>query len=475
MDTWEDADPLFQRLLFSAVPLQDGGTLLVKLVHSPNLALMATDLSTVLFESLNDRKVNRRIEDALAKQGGTGGVIVGIGEDGERLRDETVKKLVEAVEGGKAKAKMVEEGYETLVTFLLPSGLSFEFICDSLDRRSAGVLATHLIMPLLGVTSSLLGLLSAAGDEEALCRNIEAAVDSSGRVERKDEGRAATRFMQVGGSSLVTRWLQNSLGAREDSLQPVALSLHSRPFSPAPSRSAHTSPTKRKPSQSPSADANPPRKLSHAPSSPSKPFPSIAQRMLDHHGGEVGEKVGWEDTQSVGSSSGKGKERATVSPASGGPADQSMYDEEPSTDMEDEGFLPPPQQRIQPPSSPLFASTRLSPSPTLQPSTSRERSPSRLSPLPATGESAFVASPDPYSQLSQPARTPSPALGGGEDEEEDEEAEAGGGNKSKKKTEDKEAKKKQEAKEELARRKARLAKMAAAKAAPAKKKAVKKL
>ena len=83
------------------------------------LSLMATDLETVYFESLTPRQLNRRLEDALGtlnaqsqSQTQSEGIMVGIGDEGERLLRESVAALVAAVADGSATVEISHEAFE---------------------------------------------------------------------------------------------------------------------------------------------------------------------------------------------------------------------------------------------------------------------------------------------------------------------------------------------------------------------------
>lgn len=79
---------------------------------------MATDLQNVYFESLNSRQTNRRFEDALAADADTQSqtqsqdVMVGIGDEGEKLLHHSVEKLLSSVTGGTARASLSHEAFE---------------------------------------------------------------------------------------------------------------------------------------------------------------------------------------------------------------------------------------------------------------------------------------------------------------------------------------------------------------------------
>ncbi|GAA5867200.1 hypothetical protein JCM3774_002371 [Rhodotorula dairenensis] len=67
---WEQLNRKFLPVPWAAFPTEDEDPpLLVKLLYHPttnHLAIMATDLQQVYYESLNSRQTNRRFEDALA-------------------------------------------------------------------------------------------------------------------------------------------------------------------------------------------------------------------------------------------------------------------------------------------------------------------------------------------------------------------------------------------------------------------------
>ncbi|GAA5910322.1 hypothetical protein JCM8208_006007 [Rhodotorula glutinis] len=303
--------------LLLPVPWSSFDGLLVKVISKDGqLSLMATDLETVYFESLTPRQLNRRLEDALGtlnaqsqSQTQSEGIMVGIGDEGERLLRESVAALVAAVADGSATVEISHEAFEHIVSITVPSSFTLRFLTTSLEHQSSPALAAHLVTPLLGVCSSLLALLRDASTDDAdLLRRVETAIDGSGQAERMQEGRAARRFMGVGGPALLGRWVQRSLGAKEKDLQPVTLSLPTRSstrlFSPTTSTTAsqaaapaHPSPTKRRRSPSPSLASPSP---SPSPSFAKRaPLPSFASRMLDHRGvASAGERVAWDDSQS---------------------------------------------------------------------------------------------------------------------------------------------------------------------------------
>jgi hypothetical protein len=139
-----DAD--FQTIPFSSLAVQDGETLLVKLLYRPetaSLAFMAVlGLSEVLYESINSRKLGRRLEKSLGER--AEGVTVGIGEREEALRAEAVEELLRAVTDGTASAQVEREGFEVRSSFLLfcPS-----YVAVSIDQPQTAQLIPPSIRP----------------------------------------------------------------------------------------------------------------------------------------------------------------------------------------------------------------------------------------------------------------------------------------------------------------------------------------
>lgn len=121
---------LFLPVSWSSFPTSDDSNLLLKLLPDHmkgGLSLMATDLENVYFESLSRRQLTRRIDDALSSaadtQSQSQSVFVGIGEDGEKLLQESVDKLLSAVTTGTAKADITHEAFEAspVASAALPS------------------------------------------------------------------------------------------------------------------------------------------------------------------------------------------------------------------------------------------------------------------------------------------------------------------------------------------------------------------
>ncbi|BGO96997.1 hypothetical protein NBRC10513v2_002515 [Rhodotorula toruloides] len=443
---WDEISPKFLPVPWAPFTSSEGN-LLLKLVYLAKegvLAVMATDLENVYFETLNRRQTNKRLGDALrANADSQSDVALGIGEEGERVLQESVEALLSAVSSGTAKAEISHEAFEHFIKVSVPDRFTVEFLTISLENRSASILAAHLVTPLLGVCSSLLALLrDASTDDEALLKRIESAVDSSGKAERMDEGRSMTRFMGLGGPALLGRWTQRSLGAKEKDLQPVTLSLPNRPqvpqrpFSPALNSSA----PKRKRSPSPRLPSPPPQQFEPRESvSPVKPVASLAHRMLDHAGAK-GERIGWDDSQTqrpVATPENDASEtKMDVEPVAA--ADQSVEEEEPATD-EDEPL---------PASSPLRTSVDRSPS---------QRPPRHLPHASTSGRRDLSPTPT-ATQKSMAETSPPPTA----------EADAEAAEKERKKEAAKRAKAAEE-EQEKARRRARLQKAAAGPTQPKKK------
>lgn len=249
------------------------------------------------------------------------------------------------------------------MTVTLPE-FSFRFVCESLEKQAADALSTHLLTPLLGLSSALLSLVqnSAALEDGSL----EAAVDASARAERLREGRAAQVFFGVGGSAL-SRWVQRFAATKERdmselkprllprantiltinaSLVPITLSATSRRNSPIPSTSKHPAPA-----------PTPPIASTSSTKSPSK-LKTIAKQILDHTSrqpGATADRVQWDDSQDSGAAGPRpsfdaratGKGRASVRSRE---EDEEPEDASPDADADSaESFPFPPAQ--QPPSS----------------------------------------------------------------------------------------------------------------------------
>ncbi|GAA5969767.1 hypothetical protein JCM11641_008036 [Rhodosporidiobolus odoratus] len=480
MDT---VDPAFLPLPFSSCSPSGAPPLLLKLLYRPDkkaLSVLATDLVSVYLEDLNCRQLQARLADALADEGGedSQSQSIGIGEEGEKLLGDNLETLLTAVNTGSARAELVEAGFEYHLS-ISTGRFTFRFRTTSLEQQSAPVIAAHLIRPLLAVSASLLALLQPdGGDKDGLLDRVSASVDDSAKVCGEHEGEGARLFSESGGSGLVARWLQRGLDWKASELQPVTLSRpqpclsRPRPPSQVPSRS----PTKRKPTASPSAASPPPRKQFTQPSpSPSRPFPSLAQRMLNHQSSDKGEKVDWESQPVVNSSRAR---RSTIPPNSTAenpdPVDPALQDrtieeeDEPATEDENDlpsGFsLPRAQQLSQTPALGAGDNDSLSLAPGLY-GTGSFRSPSAL---PSQSQLSFP----------EPTPTPTPRVQAGEDDEPADDEAMEEEDPEEKKRRAKEAKKREkevEAEEELARRKARLSKLAKTGGGGAKKKAVKKL
>ncbi|POY76828.1 hypothetical protein BMF94_0080 [Rhodotorula taiwanensis] len=348
---WDELNRLFLPVPWTSFPSEDG-PLLLKLLYQtdPNqLAIMATDLQNVYFESLNSRQTNRRFEDALAADADTQSqtqsqdVMVGIGDEGEKLLHHSVEKLLSS----------------HLVAITTPSGLVVRFLTTSLETASAAALAAHLVSPLLGVCSGLLSLLREHSDDDsALCRRIEGAIDASGNAERIRDGRSAETFAKVGGPALLGRWIQRSTGARDKDVLPVSLCLPSRPARPFSPMSASASlgqasrtPLRRRSPPPPRQDdhiltppsAQPLRTTRDHDRSPAKASPSgLARKMLDHDTSARGERIAWDDSQSQPTpfQPARGNETgSTTSPRASD--DENGGEHEPSTEDEDVPMLPP--------------------------------------------------------------------------------------------------------------------------------------
>ncbi|GAA5975691.1 hypothetical protein JCM10908_005245 [Rhodotorula pacifica] len=365
---WDKLNRKFLPIPWASFPSEDG-PLLVKLLYQPaqnNLAIMATDLQSVYYESLNSRQTNRRFEDALAASADTQSqsqsqdVMVGIGQEGEKVLHDLVEELLTSVASGIAKGRISHEAFEHLITLTTPSGHVVRFLTTSLEIASAAALAAHLVSPLLGICSGLLSLLREHSEDDAtLHKRIESAVDASGSAERIKEGRAAETFDKVGGPALLGRWVQHTLGVREKDLIPINLSLPSRPprpFSPFPPRSPATgSRTPRRRASSPPAALTPPSAQQAAAGSPRpspvKPSPSLARRMLDYDSSAArGERIGFDDSQTTTAAASTARNSDIDEEASEtvdrrpGPRSSADEAEEPKTEEDDDNEDKPAAQ-----------------------------------------------------------------------------------------------------------------------------------
>lgn len=100
------------------------------------------------------------------------------------------------------------------------------FDLDQLAGNLTSFILVQLVKPLLGLSSSLLGLLkSAASDKASLASQLESAIDRDGGADFRQEGRACNQLFQGGASTMLRRWEQVSskgpkaknLGARRPS------------------------------------------------------------------------------------------------------------------------------------------------------------------------------------------------------------------------------------------------------------------
>ncbi|GAA5876359.1 hypothetical protein JCM1840_006001 [Sporobolomyces johnsonii] len=466
MDSWgEESSAAFLPIPSSSFPSSSSpsGNLLLKCVNDNGVfAILATDLEQVYFDSLDRRQLGRRVEDALNSsaqtQSQSQGVIAGVGQDGEALLQDSVDQLLDAVRTGQAKAEMVNEAFQHLLSITVPGSFTIRFLMMSLEQQSAAALASHLISPLLGVSSALLALLrEVIRDEETLLKRVESAVDASGRAERLSAGRACLTWFRVGGAALLGRWTQRFTGTKDKHIQPISLSL---PIARSP-RPPHSSPPSRSPSKSRrSLSASPPSATTskHA-ATPSKLKTGFAHHMLDHRAsGSRGEKVGWDDTQPTAYGSRKGLrdqvDHLDDEPIQELAKEQAEEEEEPATEEEDE-------------SAPSSFGLSLPPSAQAGPGLGR-RSGSAFSPPPATATAAsgspppaptptLAGSQEPSQRLGSPTASAEDPLGAPEE-------------KVRRKEEAKERKRKQEEQAEKEKRTERLKKVKEAqKKAPMKK------
>lgn len=454
------------------------GNLLLKLVYLAKegiLAVMATDLENVYFETLNRRQTNKRLGDALrANADSQSDVALGIGEEGERLLHESVETLLSAVSSGTAKAEISHEAFEVreglrrslplaepLPAALhqghrarplhgrVPHDLAGNPLGERPRRASRHASARRLLKPARPParrlnrrrrspqTHRIGGGLVGQGGEDGRGTKHDALYGSR-RTRFAGQVDAAVARSEGEGSASVSRLFVSGIrGLSDDFLaEPVTLSLPNRPqrpFSPALNSPA----PKRKRSPSPRLLPPSPQQIESFESvSPIKPIASLAHRMLNHAGAK-GERIGWEDSQTQ--QDGNEALEAKTEPIE--QADQSVEEEEPATE-EDEPL---------PASSPLLNSV--------------DRSPSQRPPrdLPDASTSARqAASPTPTATLDGAAGLSPPPTAANV------EVEYGAAEKERKKEEAKRAKEAEE-EEEKARRRARLQKLAAGPSQPKKK------
>ncbi|KAL8286541.1 hypothetical protein RQP46_004558 [Phenoliferia psychrophenolica] len=210
-----------------ATPDSESPNLLIK-VHLQDssskglaLSLLASDTRSCLYEHLNQRQLTRRFTDAFNdsqdSQSQAGGPFTGYGADGEQELRRGVHELVQAIRDGSAKVTLTRAAFENIITIQLPGSFGFRFVCDSLDNAAAEALSTHLLTPLLGLSSALLSLVTPAAIDDG---SLALAVDTSAKSERLKEGRACQVFFTEGGSAL-GRWVQRFNGTKESLINRV--------------------------------------------------------------------------------------------------------------------------------------------------------------------------------------------------------------------------------------------------------------
>ncbi|KAK4051912.1 hypothetical protein OIV83_002617 [Microbotryomycetes sp. JL201] len=304
-DTWSEA---LRQLLpapwtrYPASTHDETACLLVKTLllkgTSLQLAVLATDLNTAYIEVLDQRALTHRVRTSLQEsqdsQSQSQYGPVGYNADGELVVRAITSDMMAEVASGTAAVSFSQKGFYNTLHVTLSTGLALHFELDSMEDKAAACLATQLVVPLLGLSSALLGLLKdLIADKDELCKQIEDAVDASGSVERNTGGRACKTFFKVGGASILRRWSerkQRGPGRELDHIQLSNGSLAGPTAYPLPSSSRD--PKKR--STSPEARTTR-RRTPEQSESPSK---SRARQMLNHKapmtGGDV---IGWDESQ----------------------------------------------------------------------------------------------------------------------------------------------------------------------------------
>ncbi|KAK4058343.1 hypothetical protein OIO90_000501 [Microbotryomycetes sp. JL221] len=214
------------------------------------------------------------------------------------------EELMHEVSTGKAHIDFTRPGFYNLLQVRLSSGVAIQFSLDSMESMGAACLSAHLIVPLLGVSSALLGLLKdLVKAKDSLRQQVEDAVDASATVERSTGGRACKVFFGAGGGSVMRRWSERKQRGpgRELAIAPTdhisfssgSLGAQSQPHKPP------TPKTKRSPEKE--RNVSPPSSATPSASCLS-PYKSIAHQMLNHKSQQLaGEAVGWDDSQTFDS------------------------------------------------------------------------------------------------------------------------------------------------------------------------------
>ncbi|GAA5934103.1 uncharacterized protein JCM15063_000556 [Sporobolomyces koalae] len=277
--------------------------LLIKLLHHQDpldIAILATDLHGVYYETLKGRQLDRRIDDAVAARSRSPEPnMTGVAGDARESAKRVLQELVDAVASGSAKADSREEGFEQYITITLPDEKVFRFLPFKLEAESVHVLASHLIQPLIGTSCALLSLLKKeTPDEKELIAKLEPSLNASGSAERLAEGRNCSTFFKIGGAGLLARWEHSMLNAKpkRDALRlslpapRINTQLPIGPTSGASREIATQLAVQPRPAVSPKRSG-------------------LAGRMLDHHSPTKGERIGWDDSQVIDTSRSRTKDK----------------------------------------------------------------------------------------------------------------------------------------------------------------------
>ncbi|KAM0788314.1 hypothetical protein ACM66B_001457 [Microbotryomycetes sp. NB124-2] len=373
---------------FPASNSDESSCLLVKTLllkgSSLQFAVLATDLETSYIEVLDQRQLVHRVRTSLQEsqdsQSQSQYGVVGYNADGEHAVRSIAQDIMHEVASGAAAITFTQKGYNNTLHVTLTTGLTMQFVLDGMDDKAAACLSTHLVIPLLGLSSALLGLLKdMINDKDEFTKQIEDAVDSSGSIERSTGGRACKTFFKNGGGSVLRRWCERRQRGPGKELEHIQLSSGSLAGHATAANSqapATTNPRNRSPSSSSSTKRHP---IAGTSATPSK---SRAKQMLNHRAPlSSGEAVGWDESQKMPEPS---KQNGRRSPLKRTAETEVDSDDEPDTENENEARMPPATQRSstlrRPPACSVHENDSFLPSPSNR--TERVQSPnaSRLPP-----------------------------------------------------------------------------------------------
>lgn len=180
---------------------------------------------------MNQRNLVKRIGHALNESQETQSQqqgAFGAGDEGERELRERLEEVIKGIREGEAEVKLDTRGSEVrltartcaqeahtrpqaILTVSLPSSFTIQFVLDSLDDGSGPFLASQLITPLLGLSTSLVGLLKEESSAQPdLLAKVQDALDATGTAEYNQEGRACNTLLRNGGGGMMQRWAQRS-------------------------------------------------------------------------------------------------------------------------------------------------------------------------------------------------------------------------------------------------------------------------